>query len=158
MNESSRKAVVIDDDPGVRNYITELLEMEGFEVWEASDGSVGLELIEEVKNIELIITDILMPNKDGIEVLMGLRDIKLKTSLNPKVIAISGGGPHLNPSSFLEDTKGLGADAVIMKPFSIDSFRATLSSIGISVRVLQPSSELASDDPGRVLDPDSSSV
>ncbi len=158
MNESSRKAVVIDDDPGVRNYITELLEMEGFEVWEASDGSVGLELIEEVKNIELIITDILMPNKDGIEVLMGLRDIKLKTSLNAKVIAISGGGPHLNPSSFLEDTKGLGADAVIMKPFSIDSFRATLSSIGISVRVLQPSNDLASDDPGRVFDPDSSSV
>lgn len=148
MKNQKRKALVIDDDPGVRSYISEILVMEDFDVWEAYDGTVGIELIEATKDFDLIVTDILMPNQDGIEVLISLRNTSQRSSPKAKVIVISGGGPHLDPSSFLEDTKGLGADALIMKPFSIDGFRATLSSLGFSVRLLQPSvRDRTSDEP-----------
>ena len=139
MNETTRKALVIDDDPGVRNYISELLVGEGFDVWEAPDGAIGITMIEEIKNLDLIVTDILMPNTDGVEVLMALRKTRKESSPNAKVIAISGGGLYLEASAFLADIRKLGADGVLMKPFSLDNLRATLASLGLQVGLPRPS-------------------
>lgn len=139
MNQPNRRALVIDDDPGVRSYITELLIDEGFDVWSAADGAIGIAMIDEIRNLDLIVTDIIMPNKDGIEVLMNLRKTRDRVSPNAKVIAVSGGGPHLNPTSFLSDTKTLGADAILLKPFSLDNLRGTLASVGLTIHTLEPS-------------------
>ena len=84
----------------------------GHTVIEARDGQEGLDLFSHVR-AELVITDIVMPEKDGLEVLMELRGKKPPV----KIIAISGGG-RTGPTDFLQAAKHMGAAKVIAKPFS----------------------------------------
>jgi CheY-like chemotaxis protein len=104
--------LVIEDDVEVREVLRRILEHAGYEVEEASDGEEGINRYRE-KQADLVITDIIMPKKEGIETITDLR-IEFP---DVKVIAISGGG-RLGPEPYLELAKSFGANHIIMKPFS----------------------------------------
>jgi two-component system response regulator AtoC len=108
------RIVVADDDPAVRTGIVRYLLRLGHEVREAVDGR---EAIAAVANgaVDLVLTDVNMPDVDGIQVLRGVR------ALDPgmPVIVISGGG--VIPSELLLGSAGLlGAYATIAKPFDLE--------------------------------------
>ena len=103
--------VVIDDDAMVRISIQRILEAEGYEVALAHNGREGLSLTQRLAP-RLVITDIIMPEKEGIET---IRDIR---ALDPavRIVAISGDGIGPNVD-FLRIARKLGADATLAKPF-----------------------------------------
>ncbi|MBF0448306.1 MAG: response regulator [Magnetococcales bacterium] len=105
--------LVIDDDVQFLAYLHRILTNEGYEVGLASDGRQGQALIDEEK-FDLLITDIFMPVKDGIEVLREIRRRKLEI----KIICISGGGQNCSPEEALKIVHLLGADRILNKPFT----------------------------------------
>jgi DNA-binding NtrC family response regulator len=109
------RILVIDDDEQIRSVLRRALEGEGHEVLEAGDGTEALRL-HRATPADLVITDILMPKKDGLEVLLALR----RGSPRLKVIAMSGGGRHGQMTS-LEAARPLGAFASLSKPFKLDA-------------------------------------
>jgi CheY-like chemotaxis protein len=103
--------LVIDDDQDIRRVLSRILLAAGHTVREAENGKVGVKQVKD-EPPDLIITDILMPEKDGIE---AIEDIRRLTHM-PKIIAMSGGGRYKG-FEFLEIAKCLGADALLTKPF-----------------------------------------
>jgi len=106
------RILIIDDECLVRSLLRQTLERAGHDVVEAKDGREGLRSFR-ITPADLIITDILMPEKEGLETIIELRrDIP-----GVKIIAMSGGrGGKLN---FLDIAKQLGAQRVIQKPFEV---------------------------------------
>jgi CheY-like chemotaxis protein len=117
------RILVIEDDDDVRDLLRQILERSGYEVEEASDGVEGIKRYRE-KQSDLIITDIIMPRKEGIETITDLR-IEFP---DVKVIAISGGG-RLGPEPYLEVAKGFGANRIIMKPFTSGEILGAVSEL-----------------------------
>ena len=108
------KIVLIDDDPTIQKSVARFLTAEGHEVAVAGNGIAGLKLLAE--NLpDLVITDIMMPEMDGLEILLNIR--KQYTGL--PVIAISGGMRAL-PINFLKQAKMFGARYVFEKPVPLD--------------------------------------
>ncbi len=105
------KVLVIDDDEAVRGVIVRAFGRVGCDVRSASDGRSGIRLFA-AQPADLVVTDILMPNQEGIETIMELK----RSVLAPKVIAISGGGAR-GGQDFLKWARNLGADATLPKPF-----------------------------------------
>ena len=104
------KIYVFDDEPSILLMIKKMLEKAGHEVDIALNGSDGMKLFN--KNIsDLLITDIIMPEKEGLETIFELR----RTYPHLKIIAISGGG-RISPEGYLPGAKLLGADVVFQKP------------------------------------------
>ena len=110
------RVLIIDDEDYVRMTLSQALEDEGHTVLLASNGLDGLSLYAEGKP-DLVITDVLMPDKEGLETIIELRKIEPDV----KVIVISGGG-RVNNLDFLEMAKKFGATATLKKPFPIDEF------------------------------------
>lgn len=106
------RILLIDDDDSVRTALRLLLAHSGHTVIEARNGKEGLASYER-SQVDLVITDILMPEKEGLEVLMALRNRQPPV----KIIAISGGGRQ-NPAGYLHTAKMMGAARVLEKPFS----------------------------------------
>jgi CheY-like chemotaxis protein len=104
--------LIIDDEPGILGVLRKILEGAGHSVSEASDGEAALKHFEGSPS-DLVITDIFMPEMDGIEFLVHLRT----TFPDAKVLAMSGGG-LLSRDQALSDASLLGADQVLQKPFS----------------------------------------
>jgi len=104
--------LIVDDSSVTREMLRDFLEADGHSVVEASDGIEAIELLNAHK-FELMITDLIMPRKDGMEVIM---DIK-KENRSIKIIAISGGDESFQASMYLGVTNKLGADLVFEKPF-----------------------------------------
>ena len=105
------KILVIDDEPEVRETIAMILESHGYQVVDAKDGDGGLEALG-LESPDLIITDILMPGRDGLETIMEMR----RRSPNAKIIAISGGGSR-GIFDYLDAAQSFGACHTIVKPF-----------------------------------------
>lgn len=115
------KILVFDDEPSILLMLKKMLEKEGHEVDLALNGRDGMELFE--KNIpDLVITDIIMPEKEGLETILELR--KKHPSL--KIIAISGGG-RIGPEGYLPSAKHLGANMVFQKPLVPKEFVAAVA-------------------------------
>lgn len=106
------RILIIDDEAPIRSMIRLILERAGYEVDEASDGVEGIKRFRE-KPADLIITDLIMPNKDGIGVIL---DLKKQFSCS-KIIAMSGGGLN-RPEGYLRGAKKLGAAYTLSKPIS----------------------------------------
>jgi len=102
--------LIIDDEPQVRLILRKLLESEGYTVAEASDGIEGIKRYHE-NPADLVITDIIMPDKEGLETIVELKQ------KNPaiKIIAMSGGGKN-KPAGYLNTAKLLGAIQTFEKP------------------------------------------
>jgi len=108
--------LVIDDEVQIRDVLRTVLERVGYQVTEAGDGNEGLQIYAE-GGIDLVVTDIIMPEKGGIDTIMDLR----RDFPDVKVIAISGGG-MCGDVSYLDMALGVGADRAIGKPFVLDDF------------------------------------
>jgi len=105
------KILLIDDDLYFREMFTELLLRNNYEVIELSDGRLANEYYKKYRP-DVVITDIIMPEKEGIETILDLK----KESPDIKIIAISGGG-RSNPMDNLRPAKLLGANITFEKPF-----------------------------------------
>lgn len=103
------KILVIDDESQVRRAICLMLSRAGFVAIEAADGAEGLRLAQS-ENPDAVITDILMPNKEGIETVRDLR--RAKPGL--PILVISG---HAGSALYMEMARLLGAHAALAKPF-----------------------------------------
>jgi DNA-binding response OmpR family regulator len=112
--------LIVEDDKELRDMLKISLTRHKYTVLEAADGK---EAITHFKPsiTDLVITDLIMPDEDGLKVIMRLREIK--PSL--KIIAISGGG-KAGPGSYLNLAKALGANAIFSKPFSINDLIAKI--------------------------------
>jgi DNA-binding response OmpR family regulator len=104
------KILVIDDDPGMRRTVTRILRRGGHEVIEAQDGLEGMKLFRTHRP-DIVITDIVMPEREGIETIL---DLRRGNSALP-ILAISGGLGRSN--LYLDFAQKLGADATLAKPF-----------------------------------------
>jgi DNA-binding response OmpR family regulator len=102
---------IIDDDESVRQTVGRILSSAGYAVVNAADGAQGLEAVERTPPA-MIITDIVMPNREGIETIL---EVKRRFPGIP-IIAISGGG-RTGPRDFLDVARKLGADDCLAKPF-----------------------------------------
>ncbi len=114
--------LVIDDDAAMRRVLKRMLSA-NHEIIEAADGSIGLACFIEHRP-HLVITDILMPKKEGIETIREIRQLAPKV----KILAISGGGGVGTPH-YLEMAGKLGADVTLMKPVSAANLRSTVSAL-----------------------------
>ena len=103
--------LIIDDEEIIRVLLRSALEAEGYEVTEAANGREGLELYRQ-RPTNLVITDIVMPELNGLDMLLELT----REFLHAKVIAISGAGEEKN---VLDVAKLLGARRTFHKPLSI---------------------------------------
>lgn len=120
----SAHILVIDDDHAVRRTICENLEENGYDVTEAADGEEGLLLIESGKQPAVVVIDIIMPRKEGLETIIEIR----KKFPGIKLIAISGGG-RTKSTDFLQLAKRLGSDAIIPKPLDMDELERTIKAL-----------------------------
>ena len=101
------RILVIDDEYDIRIALRKMLEYAGYEVIEASNGREGIQVFTQ-NAVDLIITDILMPEKDGVEILRELR----ADYPSVKIIAISGRGHE-----YLPIAREFGAFSTLFKPF-----------------------------------------
>jgi len=107
------RILVVDDDVSFNETLKQYLEYVGHEVICAFDGGQGLRLFEQ-ETPDLVITDIVMPDVDGMEFLFKAMDDILHIPC--KIIAISGGG-RIGGKEYLATAKVLGADDILEKPF-----------------------------------------
>ena len=114
------RILVVDDEPGLRQYLRMLLEEAGYEVVGARDG-VEAQKAFRSRRIDLLVTDLVMPNKEGIDLIQSLH----KSQDRLKIIAMSGAGN----GKYLPMARMLGADAVLTKPFSAEEFLATVATV-----------------------------
>lgn len=117
------KILLADDDHQVRSMLKLTLEREGYEVIEAEDGAQAVRMYLS-HAIDLVVTDIVMPEKEGIETIMELR------SINPvvKIIAISGGG-RINPDDYLNWARRFGVGHTFTKPVDRKQLLAAISEL-----------------------------
>jgi CheY-like chemotaxis protein len=115
-NQAKATILIADDDPTLRAIGAELLSGEGYRVLEAADGDEALQLIE-AEPVDLLILDMLMPNKDGLETIMELR----RRDSAVRILAISGGG-SMGVDTLLKPARIFGADRTLSKPLPISTF------------------------------------
>ena len=105
------RILVMDDDALLRGALRVALEAAGYEVLEAADGDAGLRLQRE-QGADLVLVDIFMPHRDGLEVIRALRD----EIPPPKIVAMSGGG-QTGQVEVLRAAAAFGAARTLLKPF-----------------------------------------
>ena len=106
------KILVIEDEELARYTLCDVLQMAGHDVDEADNGVAGT-MLHKTPPYDLVITDIIMPEKEGIWAILEI----LEENPAQKIIAISGGG-RLGAEGYLESALALGALATLAKPFS----------------------------------------
>jgi DNA-binding response OmpR family regulator len=110
--------LLIEDDDQLRTMLKLLLTSSGYEVWEAGDGKHVGEIYQQ-QHPDLVITDLVMPEKEGLEVIMDLR----RCDRNVRIIAMSGGGRGKSSAeNYLLFAQKLGAQHTLIKPFSNEEF------------------------------------
>lgn len=115
--------LVVDDDPQLRESIRRVLELKGHTVTEAPDGKVALRHFAGTPT-DLVVSDVYMPDMDGIEFLMRLRE----AFPDVKTLMISGGG-SLPSENVLGAASMLGADRVLEKPFTLEELQGAVQAI-----------------------------
>ena len=114
--------LLADDEAEIRVLLTRWLENEGHNVTCAANGVEAI-AIAQVKEIDLVVTDVLMPESDGVQLISQLKKLRPKA----RVLAISGGGRVLDGADCLRMAQGLGAHAAVMKPFTKAQFLAAVT-------------------------------
>lgn len=108
---SGKRILVVDDNADLRSTIQALLEADGFDVAVAGDGQAALALHQSCP-ADVVITDLFMPDKDGIETIVELRKLSPKL----KIIAMSG-WTSTQGSDYLRVAREIGATVTLQKPF-----------------------------------------
>jgi len=117
------KILIVDDEPQLRRILRLTLERAGHEVREAADGQEASGILSTEKP-KLMITDLIMPNKEGTETIREAR----KCQPDLKIIAISGGG-HSRGPDILDLAQKLGADRTFKKPFKPNEIAAAVDEL-----------------------------
>ncbi len=115
--------LVVDDDSQVLEVVGEMLRLEGYEVATAVDGRDAVSQFKQAQ-FDLVITDLIMPEKEGLETIAELRTIRSSVP----VIAMSGGG-RIGPTDYLETARFIGASATLAKPFARSELITMVSSL-----------------------------
>ena len=115
--------IIIEDDVQLRKMLRQMLEREGYEILEASDGTEGIKIYRE-KPTDIVITDMIMDGKEGVETIIELK----REFPDVKIIAISGGG-RLNPEVYLDMAHKLGVLQTLTKPFDRKELLETVRKI-----------------------------
>jgi DNA-binding response OmpR family regulator len=113
------RILVIEDSPSIRAVIGDELTAAGHVVFLANDGREGVSRYRHC-HPDLVITDIFMPERNGLDVILEL------ASTHVKIIAMSGGG-HLDREDHLDDAMQFGASRVLVKPFTVDALMAAVN-------------------------------
>ena len=124
--------VIVDDDPTVRMIATELLRHDDHVVLEAEDGEEALKIIASMA-VDLVVLDMLMPNKDGLETIGELR----RSNPHIRILAISSGG-RVGADQLLRTAMVLGADDTLVKPLRLDTFARSVARLLALPRAGQP--------------------
>lgn len=118
------KILIVEDDQQLRNLICSYLQRENHDVNTAENGQQAIKMLTN-EQIDLVITDIIMPEKDGFEVLMWL----MIQPDRPKVIAITGGSPGLDVNVILDISQKLKADKVLAKPVALETLNQAITDL-----------------------------
>lgn len=114
MDLTGKSVLVVDDDSDVRAGFSAFFEDQGAHVFEVSNGTEAVRILQAKNDaIDLVVTDIVMPEMDGIGLTIYLR----KNFPSIPVVAMSGGG-HIDSDEYLISAKGLGARVILNKPVS----------------------------------------
>ena len=132
------RILIIDDEPQIRSMLRLMLERDGYEVVEAPDGIEGIRAYRR-KPADLIITDLIMPNKDGIGMIIDLQ----KEFPDVKIIAMSGGGLN-KPEGYLKGAKKLGATCTLTKPIDREKM---LRAVKNTIKGSEPEDETPQTEP-----------
>lgn len=124
--------VIVDDDPTVRLIASELLRHDDHVVVEAADGAEALAVIGSMA-VDLVVLDMLMPNKDGVETIGELR----RSYPHIRILAISSGG-RVGADQLLRTAMMLGADDTLVKPLRLDTFARSVARLLDLPRAAQP--------------------
>jgi DNA-binding NtrC family response regulator len=125
--------LVIEDDRGVRELLGDILESGGYRVVLAENGERGLPLLRNMRP-NLVVTDIIMPEKEGIETIIAIR----REYPDLKIVAISGGG-QIGAGYVLHLAQRLGASEIIAKPFTADDLLSRVARCLSSTAPVSPS-------------------
>ena len=118
-----QRILIIDDETNILLMLKKMLERAGYEIDLASNGEEGLRLFRSAPS-DLVITDIIMPEKEGLETIREMR----KMQPNMKIIAMSGGG-KISADNYLETAKIFGASRIIEKPFTQQAMVSTVKEL-----------------------------
>jgi CheY-like chemotaxis protein len=116
--------LVIEDNEDMRDLLRVILEGAGYAVVLAEDGDAGLRALR-AQPADLIVTDIFMPNRDGLELIPTLR----ADYPSVKVLAISGGGSVVKGTGYLATAREIGAHSILPKPFDRQDLLRAVSSL-----------------------------
>ena len=122
-SDSSKHVLVVDDDEMMRSFINELLLIHDFKVTEADNGKSGLKEFRE-NTPDLVITDIIMPEMEGISFIRELRSHNKEIP----IIAMTG-NVHGRMEEFLDISSQLGADEILRKPIKSQTFLDTINKL-----------------------------
>ncbi|HLO76435.1 MAG TPA: response regulator [Magnetospirillum sp.] len=116
------RILIVEDTPLMRESLVDVLTATGHEVTTADNGLQAVELIAGGATFDIIVTDIIMPEMDGIQAIMEIQ------TMNPhaRIIAISGGSARMEKGQGLETARRLGAVAILEKPFEVDKLLAAV--------------------------------
>lgn len=106
------RILVVDDEAELRTLLRKILTRKGHEVIEAENGAMAISMVDQGEKLDMIVTDIFMPETDGIELLRHVR----ADFPDLKIVVMSGGGNRVS-RGYLPAATALGADYTIEKPF-----------------------------------------
>ncbi len=122
------KILVVDDEAPIRHMLNDLLTDTGHEVLESEDGEQAIQILTE-NDVDLVITDLVMPKLSGIQLIMSMQD----EDSDIPIIAISGGGGITGRFDYLPIAKLIGAERIIRKPFSLQEMStAVTNAVGLN--------------------------
>ena len=120
-----KRILIAEDEKDIRTACRRILERAGYAVLEAGNGEEALQFLKN-QPVDILITDIVMPEKDGIELIQEISD----DYPHVRVIAVSGGGAHpAFADNYLKTTKALGAEITLKKPFTPEDLLTAVKSI-----------------------------
>lgn len=121
--EIMKKILIIDDEEPIRKMLTKFLTLNGFDVISVSDGNKGIESYKD-ESPDLVITDLIMPEKNGLELIKELKSINNEI----KIIAMTGGG-ITHPQMYLDLASKFGAERTFAKPVNNDDLLSAINEI-----------------------------
>ncbi|MBI4872281.1 MAG: response regulator [Candidatus Riflebacteria bacterium] len=130
MADYQNPILIVDDDALILETVTDVLRMEGFNTIGTTD-SLSVPSILEANPVEVVITDVNMPKRDGLQLLDDINDLEKKTGRHFLVIVLTGTG---NEFKALEAVKK-GAFQYLSKPFNIDYFTNTVKRAILQLRM-----------------------
>ena len=120
---NTKSILIIDDEQNITVMLQRFFERNGYHVVTANDGVEGIKKFKE-NHIDLVITDIIMPEKEGVEVIFELQ----RFNSDCKIIAVSGGG-YLSPDDYLSTVEEIGVSATFTKPFDTHELLAKVEEL-----------------------------